>query len=65
MQVCYDNNATFHDPVFTSLNATQVRAMWEMFCLRGNDLVIDTSRKYPGNWKDKYGISARRNGDFN
>lgn len=41
MQDCYADKATFSDPVFQNLNAEQVRAMWEMLCLRGKDLEID------------------------
>src|SRR5687768_3808365 len=40
MQDCYADKATFSDPVFQSLNSEQVRAMWEMLCLRGKDLEI-------------------------
>ena len=43
MQDCYDDKATFSDPVFQNLNAEQVRAMWEMLCLRGKDLEIKFS----------------------
>ena len=39
MQNCYADNATFSDPVFVNLNATEVKAMWEMLCIRGTDLV--------------------------
>ena len=41
MQNCYANKATFSDPVFHNLNAEQVRAMWEMLCLRDKDLEIE------------------------
>lgn len=41
MQRCYGEEATFTDPVFADLNATQVRAMWEMFCVNGKDLSIE------------------------
>lgn len=40
MQLCYDDNAVFSDPVFTSLQANEVKAMWEMFCKNGKDLSI-------------------------
>lgn len=41
MQDCYANKAVFNDPVFPDLNARQVRAMWEMFCVRSRDLTIE------------------------
>lgn len=41
MQQCYADEATFSDPVFINLNADKVRAMWEMFCLNGKDLIIE------------------------
>ena len=40
MQECYADDATFSDPVFRNLDATQVRAMWEMFCKNGKELEI-------------------------
>jgi ketosteroid isomerase-like protein len=40
MQDCYAENAVFNDEVFTNLNATQVRAMWQMLILRGKDLAL-------------------------
>lgn len=41
MQECYDDTAIFSDPVFPNLNAVQVRAMWEMFCVKSKDLKIE------------------------
>lgn len=41
MQECYADSARFSDPVFHNLNAEQVRAMWEMLCLKGKDLEIE------------------------
>ena len=41
MQECYADNAVFSDEVFTGLNATQVRSMWEMLCIRGKDLELE------------------------
>jgi ketosteroid isomerase-like protein len=41
MQECYADNATFKDPVFNTLNAKQVKAMWEMFCVKSKDLKIE------------------------
>ena len=40
MQNCYADNATFSDAVFQNLNATQVKAMWEMLITRGKDLEL-------------------------
>ncbi|MFZ4544073.1 MAG: nuclear transport factor 2 family protein [Saprospiraceae bacterium] len=40
MQDCYADDAVFSDEVFVNLSATQVRAMWEMFCVSGNDVKI-------------------------
>jgi len=36
MQQCYADKATFSDPVFTDLDAMQVKAMWEMLCKRSS-----------------------------
>ena len=41
MQECYASNARFSDPIFHNLNAEQVRAMWEMLCLKGKDLEME------------------------
>ena len=41
MQDCYSDSAHFSDPVFLNLNAKQVRAMWEMFCVNGEDLKVE------------------------
>ena len=43
MQECYAPDAIFTDPVFKNLNGQECRAMWEMLCKRGKDLVIDFS----------------------
>ena len=40
MAACYSNQATFSDPVFPSLDAEQVRAMWRMFCTSDNEIDI-------------------------
>ncbi|MCU0391511.1 MAG: nuclear transport factor 2 family protein [Thermoflexibacter sp.] len=40
MQECYADNAVFNDEAFVNLNASQVRAMWQMLILRGKDLVL-------------------------
>ena len=41
MQACYADNARFNDEVFVNLNASQVKAMWEMLCVKGKDLKLD------------------------
>jgi ketosteroid isomerase-like protein len=41
MQECYHNDATFSDPVFLTLSAREVRAMWEMLLKSSSDLKID------------------------
>jgi ketosteroid isomerase-like protein len=40
MQTCYADDATFSDPVFENLNATEVRAMWQMLITRATDLEL-------------------------
>jgi len=40
MQELYHSDATFSDPVFTSLSSAQVKAMWEMLITAGKDLTI-------------------------
>ncbi len=64
MQECYDDSATFTDPVFPMLDATHVRAMWEMFCKTGRDLHIEfegiRADDHAGNatWTARYTFSA-------
>ncbi len=41
MQACYADNGTFSDEVFVNLNSAQVKAMWEMLCVRGKDLTLN------------------------
>jgi ketosteroid isomerase-like protein len=41
MQDCYADNVEFSDPVFTSLNAAEARAMWAMLLKRGKDMRIE------------------------
>ena len=43
MQACYHHEATFHDPVFMSLNAEQTKAMWQMLLTAARDLTITFS----------------------
>jgi hypothetical protein len=40
MQSVYHEAARFSDPVFENLNATQVKAMWQMLVTTGKDLSI-------------------------
>ena len=40
MASCYSDTATFGDPVFPSLDADGVRAMWRMFCTGGNEIEV-------------------------
>jgi hypothetical protein len=44
MGACYADSARFSDPVFPDLDASQVRAMWRMFCeTPGSDLSVTFS----------------------
>jgi len=43
MAASYTDDATFSDPVFPSLSAHEVRAMWRMFCTSGNDIDVTFS----------------------
>jgi hypothetical protein len=43
MQRCYHTAATFRDPVFGELNASETAAMWHMLCARAPDLEIRCS----------------------
>lgn len=51
MKNCYAEKATFNDPVFQNLNATQVRAMWEMFCVKSKDLKIEKHQSRSTKWR--------------
>ncbi len=63
MQECYADVATFTDPVFNNLDSKQVKAMWEMFCVKSKDLKIEfcniTADKTKGNaqWTATYPFS--------
>lgn len=63
MQQCYNADATFSDPVFENLKCTEVKAMWEMFCVKSTDLAIEFSDVYAdeklgsANWKATYTFS--------
>lgn len=41
MQDCYAAAATFNDPVFTDLNAAEVRSMWAMLIKSGKDMRVE------------------------
>jgi ketosteroid isomerase-like protein len=43
MLACYHRSVTFSDPVFPSLDAAGVAAMWRMLCARGKDLIVAVS----------------------
>ena len=43
MQACYHPQATFHDPVFQTLDSRQVKAMWQMLLTSARDLRITFS----------------------
>ncbi len=64
MQDCYTDDAHFSDPVFLSLNANEVKAMWEMFCVKGKDLKIEfknvsaNEKTASAEWMAVYSFSA-------
>ncbi|MFN8354117.1 MAG: nuclear transport factor 2 family protein [Spirosomataceae bacterium] len=64
MQACYADNATFSDAVFKNLNASQVRAMWQMLITRGTDLDLTFSKVQANDqqgsaqWEATYTFSA-------
>ena len=64
MAACYTDDARFSDPVFTDLRGDEVRAMWRMFCERGEDLEVrhsaveaDAERGF-GHWDADYTFSG-------
>jgi len=67
MQSCYADDTIFSDPVFPDLNAHQVRAMWQMFCVKGQDLEIafcnisETSDGCTADWTARYVFYATGN----
>ncbi len=67
MQACYAENATFSDAVFTSLNASQVKAMWEMLITKGKDMRLEyrltssTENLVKAHWDAYYTFSATGN----
>jgi ketosteroid isomerase-like protein len=64
MAAYYRDDATFSDPAFPNLNATEVRAMWKMLLSSGSDLrmtfkVIDRSeRSAVCEWEAHYTFST-------
>ena len=64
MQACYTDDATFSDEAFQNLDATQVRAMWEMLIRNGKDLQLEfrdvTADQHTGSayWEAKYTLSV-------
>ncbi len=64
MVSCYHPEVTFSDPVFPSLDARGVAAMWAMLCKRGKDLEIAVSGIVAdasagrAHWVAKYTFSA-------
>ena len=67
MQDCYADSASFSDPVFTNLNAKQVRSMWAMLIKSGKDMQIEF-KNISGNdtggsaeWDAYYTFSATGN----
>lgn len=43
MGALYADSATFSDPVFIDLDASETRAMWHMLCDQGKDLLVTVS----------------------
>lgn len=66
MQECYADTATFSDEVFVNLNSEQVKAMWEMLCIRGTDLslsfknVTAQGNKAAAEWEAHYTFSVSK-----
>lgn len=64
MQACYAEDATFEDPAFGQLNASEVKAMWEMLLKADSGLRIEyNSVNVSGNigsarWIARYRFSA-------
>jgi len=67
MQDCYAIEATFTDPVFTNLNASEVRSMWAMLIKSGKDMRLEfkniQSNEYgaTAEWDAWYTFSATGN----
>lgn len=41
MQDLYAENTSFNDPIFTNLNAEEVKSMWEMLLKNGKDMRLE------------------------
>lgn len=71
MQSCYADQATFSDEVFINLDGSEVKAMWEMLCIRGKDLQIEFShiaadeQKGSAQWNASYSFSKTNRKVFN
>jgi ketosteroid isomerase-like protein len=67
MQDYYAESASFNDPVFTGLNALEVRSMWAMLLKSGKDLRIEfdniqnTENGGTAEWTAYYTFSATGN----
>jgi ketosteroid isomerase-like protein len=67
MQSCYSDNTVFSDPVFPNLNATEVKGMWQMFCVKSKDMqitfsdVVANDSKGSANWQAQYTFGATGN----
>lgn len=64
MQNSYADNAVFNDSVFRSLDAKQVRAMWQMLISGGKDMTMtfgnikEDGNKVTAYWEAHYTFSA-------
>ena len=67
MQECYADNAHFSDPIFSDLNAAEVRAMWAMLLTNGKDMRLEfrnirgTEKGATAEWEAHYTFSATGN----
>jgi len=67
MQSCYSDNAVFSDPVFSNLNAVELKAMWQMFCVKSKDMqisfsdVIANDSKGSATWQAHYTFGVTGN----
>lgn len=60
MQNLYHDNAVFNDAIFKNLNASQVKAMWEMLIKAGKDMTVT----YKNVTTDKENGSAEWNATY-
>ncbi|RZJ77675.1 MAG: nuclear transport factor 2 family protein [Flavobacterium sp.] len=67
MQSFYADNAVFNDAVFKNLNASQVKAMWEMLITKGKDMQLEFSnvsaneKTGTAHWDASYTFSSTGN----